>query len=141
MEWHSELRDLIAHLDDVLRTPELRDDDDDDAGPAREAVSGSPLSVAAAASNEIWDGIVARALLPALRGGGGGGGEDVLGRVLLTPVPTRPRPRGARRSSRTFAGASLRQAGPSVSIPTHAPRRLSTPLLTPFNSTPISSLA
>jgi hypothetical protein len=67
--------------------PELRDDDDgdgdgdDDAGPAqREAVSASPpLSFAAAASNEIWDGLVARALLPALRGDdddGGGGGED-----------------------------------------------------------------
>ena len=51
---------------------------------------------------------------------------------FLTLVPIRPRSRGERRSLRTFAGASIR--------PRHAfnprPRRLSTPLLTPFNSTP-----
>jgi hypothetical protein len=39
--------------------------------------------------------------------------------VPVTPVPGRPRSRGARRSLRTFPGASLRQAGPPVSIPTH----------------------
>jgi hypothetical protein len=62
---------------------------------------------------------------------------------IITPVPVRPRRRGARRSLRTLfpARASLRQAGPTVSIPTHAPRRLTTPPLTPFNATPISSLA
>ena len=62
---------------DESRSSRVDDDDDgdgdgdDDAGPAqREAVSAPPpLSIAAAASNEIWDGLVARALLPALRGG------------------------------------------------------------------------
>jgi len=53
-------------------------------------------------------------------------------RVLVTLVPIRPRRRGERRSLRTFPGVSLR--------PHHGfnprPRRLSTPPLTPFNSTP-----
>jgi hypothetical protein len=46
--------------------------------------------------------------------------SDLLRRVLVTPVPIRPRRRGARRSLRTFlpGRASLRQAGPSLSIPT-----------------------
>ena len=35
-----------------------------------------------------------------------------------------------------FLAAHLSAQGPSLSIPTHTPRRLSTPLLTPFNSTP-----
>jgi DNA-binding transcriptional MocR family regulator len=38
-------------------------------------------------------------------------------RVLHTGPHRRPRSRGARRSLRTFPGASLRQAGPPVSIP------------------------
>jgi actin-related protein len=54
--------------------------------------------------------------------------------AFYTLVPIRPRWRGERRSLRTFAVVSLR--------PPHAfnprPRRLSTPLLTPFNSTPTS---
>ena len=51
--------------------------------------------------------------------------------------PVRPRSRGERRSLRTLLPASsLSAQGPSLSIPTHTPRRLSTPLLTPFNSTP-----
>jgi hypothetical protein len=37
---------------------------------------------------------------------GGGGGPQA--RSSITPVPTRPRRRGARRSSRTFPGVSLR---------------------------------
>jgi WD40 repeat protein len=69
-------------------------------------------------------------------GGGGGavllsGGQDGkvhawdprVGRVLLAPVPIRPRSRGARRSLRTFPGASLRP--PPGFNP--RPRRLSTP--------------
>jgi len=53
-------------------------------------------------------------------------------RVLLTLVPIRPRSRGERQSLRTFAGVSLR---PLLAF-NPRPRRLSTPLLTPFNSTP-----
>jgi hypothetical protein len=52
--------------------------------------------------------------------------------AFYTLVPTRPRRRGGRRSLRTFPGASL---GPPPAFNPH-PRRLSTPLLTPFNSTP-----
>jgi hypothetical protein len=61
---------------------------------------------------------------------------SVSGAFHLTPVPIRPRRRGERRSLRTFAGVSLR---PPLDFNTR-PRRLSTPLLTPLNSTPISSL-
>ena len=59
-------------------------------------------------------------------------------RSVTTPVPIRPRSRGERRSLRTLlpGGASLRP--PLAFNP--RPRRLSTPLLTPLNSTPISSL-
>ncbi len=49
-----------------------------------------------------------------------------------TLVPVRPRSRGERRSLRTFPGVSLRP--PPAFNP--RPRRLSTPLLTPLNSTP-----
>jgi hypothetical protein len=52
---------------------------------------------------------------------------------FLTLVPIRPRRRGERRSLRTFAGVSLRPG--SLAFNTR-PRRLSTPFLTPFNSTP-----
>jgi hypothetical protein len=54
------------------------------------------------------------------------------GAFYLTLVPVRPRRRGERRFLRTFPVASLRRA---LSFNTR-PRRLSTPLLTPFNSTP-----
>ena len=54
-----------------------------------------------------------------------------------TLVPIRPRRRGERRSLRTFSpGVSPR---PSLAF-NPRPRRLSTPFLTPLNSTPISSL-
>jgi hypothetical protein len=53
-------------------------------------------------------------------------------RVLLTLVPIRPRSRGERQSLRTFPGVSLR---PLLAF-NPRPRHLSTPLLTPFNSTP-----
>jgi energy-coupling factor transporter ATP-binding protein EcfA2 len=59
------------------------------------------------------------------------------GAFYLTLVPIRPRSRGERRSLRTFPGLSLR---PSLAFNAR-PRRLSTPLLTPFNSTPPSELA
>ena len=55
--------------------------------------------------------------------------------AFYTLVPIRPRRRGERRSLRTFPGASLR---PPPAFNTPRPRRLSTPLLTPFNSTPTS---
>ena len=55
------------------------------------------------------------------------------GAFYLTLVPIRPRSRGERRSLRTFPGASLRPG--SLGFNTR-PQRLSTPLLTPFNSTP-----
>ena len=60
-------------------------------------------------------------------------------RSSITLVPIRPRRRGERRSLRTFSpGASLRPG--SLAFNPDTPRRLSTPPLTPFNSTPISSL-
>ena len=52
--------------------------------------------------------------------------------AFYTLVPIRPRWRDERRSLRTSPGASLR---PHLAFDTR-PRRLSTPLLTPFNSTP-----
>jgi hypothetical protein len=56
-------------------------------------------------------------------------------RSSITLVPIRPRRRGERRSSRTFSpGASLRPG--SLAFNPDTPRRLSTPPLTPFNSTP-----
>ena len=55
------------------------------------------------------------------------------GAFYLTLFPIRPRRRGERRSLRTLPGASLRL--PLAHNP-DTPRRLSTPLLTPFNSTP-----
>jgi thiamine pyrophosphate-dependent acetolactate synthase large subunit-like protein len=58
------------------------------------------------------------------------------GAFYLTLVPVRPRRRGERRSLRTFAGVSLRPG--SLAFNPDTPRRLSTPLLTPFNSTPPS---
>ena len=58
--------------------------------------------------------------------------------ISLALVPVRPRRRGERRSLRTFlslpAVASLRPG--SLAFNPDTPRRLSTPLLTPFNSTP-----
>ena len=62
---------------------------------------------------------------------------DDQARSLFTLVPIRPRRRGERRSLRTFPGASLRPGSLAFNP---RPRRLSTPLLTPLNSTPISSL-
>ena len=58
----------------------------------------------------------------------GGGGA-----LYLTLVPIRPRSRGERRTLRTFAVVSLRPGSLAFNP---RPRRLSTPLLTPFNSTP-----
>jgi hypothetical protein len=60
-----------------------------------------------------------------------------LRRVLLTLVPIRPRSRGERRSLRTFSPGVSRRPSPLAFNP-DTPRRLSTPLLTPFNSTPTS---
>ena len=63
----------------------------------------------------------------------------VLGAFYLTLVPIRPRWRGERRSLRTFSpGVSLRPL--PLAFNPDTPRRLSTPLLTPLNSTPTSSL-
>ena len=52
--------------------------------------------------------------------------------AFYTLVPIRPCWRGERRSLRTSPGVSLR---PALGFDPDAPRRLSTPLLTPFNST------
>jgi hypothetical protein len=57
--------------------------------------------------------------------------------VFLTPVPVRPRPRGERRSLKTFSPCDSLRPG-SLAVNPDTPRRLSTPLLTPFNSTPTS---
>ena len=56
--------------------------------------------------------------------------------AFYTLVPIRPRSRGERRSLRTLPGASLRPG--SLAFNPDTPRRLSTPLLTPLNSTPTS---
>jgi hypothetical protein len=53
--------------------------------------------------------------------------------AFYTLVPIRPRRRGERRSLRTFAVVSLRPGSLAFNP---RPRRLSTPLLTPLNSTP-----
>jgi len=60
--------------------------------------------------------------------------------VLLTLALIRPRSRCELHSLRTFLSrrSSLSPQGPSLSIPTRPPRRLSTPLLTPLNATPTS---
>ena len=61
------------------------------------------------------------------------------GAFYLTLVPIRPRRRGERRSLRTFSpGVSLRPG--SLAFDPDAPRCLSTPLLTPLNSTPTFAL-
>ena len=61
-----------------------------------------------------------------------------LGAFSFTLVPIRPRSRGERRSLRTSSRGvcSLRPGSLLLSIPAH--RRLSTPLLTPFDSAPTS---
>ena len=58
-------------------------------------------------------------------------------RSSITLVPIRPRSRGERRSLRTFPGVSVRPGSLAFNP---RPRRLSTPLLTPFNSTPTFAL-
>ena len=69
-------------------------------------------------------------------------GPPVKARSSITLVPIRPRRRGERRSLRTLPPGDF--SPPRVprfqSRRTHLDARLSTPLLTPFNSTPISSL-
>ena len=67
---------------------------------------------------------------------GGVDGPDADSGAFYTLVPIRPRSRGERRSLRTFPGASLRPG--SLAFNPDTPRRLSTPLLTPVNSTPTS---
>ena len=62
-------------------------------------------------------------------------GEHAHGAFYLTLVPIRPRRRGERRSLRTLPGVSLRP--PLAFNP--RPRCLSTPLLTPLNSTPAAT--
>ena len=58
---------------------------------------------------------------------------------ITTLVPIRPRRRGERRSLRTLSpGVSLRPGSLAFNP---RPRRLSTPLLTPFNSTPTTTLS
>ena len=57
-------------------------------------------------------------------------------RPVITLVPIRPRWRGERHSLRTFPVVSLRPG--SLAFNPDTPRRLSTPLLTPLNSTPTS---
>ena len=61
------------------------------------------------------------------------GEESYVVWCVHTLVPIRPRRRGERRSLRTFPGVSLRPGSLAFNP---RPRRLSTPLLTPFNSTP-----
>ena len=58
--------------------------------------------------------------------------------IITQPVPIRSRSRGERRSLRTFAVASLRPGSLAFNP---RPRRLSTPRLTPLNSTPTSTLS
>jgi hypothetical protein len=72
---------------------------------------------------------------------GGKSRDEIKARSSIAPVPIRPRRRCERRSfledfisRRAFLSAHH----PSLSIPTHLDARLSTPPLTPFNSTPTS---
>jgi hypothetical protein len=58
-----------------------------------------------------------------------------LGAFCLTLVPIRPRRRGERRFLRTLLPVVSLRPG-SLAFNPDTPRRLSTPLLTPFNSTP-----
>ena len=58
---------------------------------------------------------------------------------FITLVPIRPRRRGERRFLRTFSPVASLRPG-SLAFKNTRPRCLSTPLLTPLNSTPISSL-
>ena len=58
------------------------------------------------------------------------------GGAFYTLVPIRPRSRGERRFLTTLPGASLRPG--SLAFNPDTPRCLSTPLLTPLNSTPTS---
>jgi len=72
------------------------------------------------------------------RGGAEDDEETDLGRVpVITLVPTRPRSRGARRSSRTSSGASLRPGSLGFNA---RPRRFSTPTDAPLNAAPTSLL-
>jgi len=60
-------------------------------------------------------------------------GAVLLGAFVFTLVPIRPRRRGECRFLRTFAGVSLRPGSLAFNTRPHC---LSTPLLTPLNSTP-----
>eukprot|EP00982_Pelagococcus_subviridis_P015900 31436-Pelagococcus_subviridis.AAC.10 len=115
---------------------------DRDGGGGRGTFAAGPTRRASALGARGGVGEGTRRSRKQLRGGGsgksvmgGGGGGGV--RSRFTPVPVRPRRRCESRSLRTFAVASLR---PRHGFNPDTPRRLSTPLLTPFNSTPISSL-
>ena len=119
------------------------DDDDDDARVLNElasrAVPGSLPEIDAAresssgfdsppdAASLTWVGEIVAIRNGRVRVAWGSG-------AFYTLVSIRPRSRGERRSLRTFAAASLRP--PLAHNP--RPRRLSTPFLTPFNSTPPS---
>jgi hypothetical protein len=61
-------------------------------------------------------------------------GHAAEARSSITLVPIRPRSRGERRSLRTFSPVVSLRPGSLAFNPRL--RRLSTPLLTPFNSTP-----
>ena len=105
---------------------------------AREKNSGGLPSSSASSSSSSLDACPpppmpkrANGALVALAVRGGKiGARMFLEGAFYTLVPIRPRPRGERRSLRTLPGASLRP--PLAFNPRH--RRLSTPLLTPFNS-------
>jgi len=92
----------------------------------------------------VYDERVVLFCAPGAGGGAEGDDETDSGAFYLTPVPTRPRCwRGERRFLRRtlLPGVwfvSLRPG--SLAFNPDTPRRLPTPLLTPFNSTPISSL-
>ena len=59
-------------------------------------------------------------------------------RYSITLVPIRPRSRGERRFLRTFSPGVVSLRPGSLAHNPDTPRRLSTPLLTPLNSTPTS---
>ena len=114
-----------------------------DAGMTERAyarLGGAQLGVASANEDGGGDGSLEEERerrVTTREGGGGGGGGSGAGRgpagAFYTLVPIRPRRRGERRSLRTFAVVSL---CPGSLAFNPRPRRLSTPPLTPFNSTP-----
>ena len=104
-------------------------DDDDDAKPKPEPPDRRSSATRARRPRGLQT--VARSRRAPVDASGRSTRREV--RSISHLVPIRPRSRGGRRSLRTFAVVSLRPGSLAFDP---RPRRLSTPLLTPLNSTP-----